>query len=306
MNKPGSARRKLIKALAGVGAGAVAARQLPQDWTRPLVNHVLVPAHAQLSRVTGVYSTAGLVVADAGGSALDLLVSPAYATAPATVTADIHAEFVEGVASVVQVLIGTEEHSTGYYFTGSDIEIGAASATVLSLKNVSAVNECKPDNATASIRFDDVAGTANGTLYFTSVHAGAREEPFNLDPGGARITNPGDCTLVVVPSDRNLKGNFASVDPQSILERVANLPIETWNYNFQGQGTRHIGPMAQDFYRAFNVGEDDRHINMVDANGVVLAAIQALYGKVQEKDRQIEALARELEALRASSGSTDA
>jgi hypothetical protein len=63
--------------------------------------------------------------------------------------------------------------------------------------------------------------------------------------------------------------------------------------------------MAQDFYQAFSVGEDDRHINMVDANGVVLAAIQALYGKVQEKDRQIEALARELEALKPNRGSTD-
>jgi len=130
-----------------------------------------------------------------------------------------------------------------------------------------------------------------------------RDQVVNLPLGGAPIVNPVPCAGV--PSDRNIKNNFAAVDPQSILERVAQLPIETWNYNFQGEGIRHIGPMAQDFYQAFNVGEDDRHINMVDANGVVLAAIQALYGKVQEKDRQIEALARELEALKANSVSTD-
>jgi len=299
MNEPSNARRKLIKALAGVGVGTVAARQLPEGWTRPLVNHVLLPAHAQLSTITGVYSTAALVVTDARGSLLDGLIAPAYASAPIVVTASIYADIINGVASV-QVLIGTSQHSTGYYFTGSGIELGAASATVLTLQNV---GSCGPDNVSASIRIDDVAGSANGTIYFSNVNVGARDEPFTLAPGGSPIPNPGDCTHL--PSDRNIKNNFAAVDPQSILERVAQLPIESWNYNFQGEGIRHIGPMAQDFYQAFNVGEDDRHINMVDANGVVLAAIQALYGKVQEKDRQIEALARELEALKANSVSTD-
>jgi regulator of replication initiation timing len=34
--------------------------------------------------------------------------------------------------------------------------------------------------------------------------------------------------------------------------------------------------MAQDFYAAFGVGEDDRHITSVDEDGVALAAIKAL------------------------------
>jgi hypothetical protein len=287
----------LIKTLAGVGAGTVVARQLPQDWTRPLVNHVLVPAHAQLSRVTGVYSTSGLVLADAAGSALDLLVSPAYAVAPPPPSADIYVDIVDGIASV-EVWFPPFHPGlhNGYYFTGSGIELGAASATSLTLQNNK--GGCDANNASASIRIDDVTGTANGTINYSDI-AGPRSGSFNLGPGGSHIPYPGDCDLIV-PSDRNIKDNFAAVDPQVILERVANLPIETWNYSFQGEGIRHIGPMAQDFYQAFNVGEDDRHINMVDANGVVLAAIQALYGMVQEKDRRIEALARELEAIKAA------
>jgi hypothetical protein len=292
MNNPSPARRRLIKALAGVGAATVAARQLPEQWTRPLVNHVLLPAHARLSTVTGVYSTTALVITDAGGSLLDGLVTPAHASAPLVVDANIYADIVNGVASV-QVLIGTSGNSTGFYFTGSGIEVGAASATTLTLQNV---GDCGLDNASALIRIDGVTGTADGTLYFTSNNTGVRDEPFHLVPGGSPIPNPGDCAYLL--SDRNLKNNFAAVDPQAILERVARLPIESWNYTSQGEGIRHIGPMAQDFYQAFNVGEDDRHINMVDANGVVLAAIQALYGMVQEKDRQIEELAKELEAIK--------
>ncbi len=34
--------------------------------------------------------------------------------------------------------------------------------------------------------------------------------------------------------------------------------------------------MAQDFYAAFGVGEDDRHITSIDEDGVALAAIKAL------------------------------
>jgi hypothetical protein len=34
--------------------------------------------------------------------------------------------------------------------------------------------------------------------------------------------------------------------------------------------------MAQDFYAAFRVGEDDRHITSIDEDGVALAAIKAL------------------------------
>jgi hypothetical protein len=37
--------------------------------------------------------------------------------------------------------------------------------------------------------------------------------------------------------------------------------------------------MAQDFYAAFKVGEDDRHITSIDEDGVALAAIKALHAE---------------------------
>lgn len=114
------------------------------------------------------------------------------------------------------------------------------------------------------------------------------------------ISDPG-CNPECFQSNRNIKNNFAEVDARDILARLSAIPIETWNYKSQEPSVRHIGPMAQDFYAAFGVGEDDRHINTVDASGVSLAAIQGLYQIVQQKDAQIAKLEARLEVLEQAS-----
>jgi hypothetical protein len=55
--------------------------------------------------------------------------------------------------------------------------------------------------------------------------------------------------------------------------------------------------MAQDFYAAFNVGTDDKHIGLGDEGGVALAAIQGLNEKVDEKDAEIDSLKQQNESL---------
>jgi len=99
-------------------------------------------------------------------------------------------------------------------------------------------------------------------------------------------------------SDRNAKENFTAADGREILERVAALPLATWNYKAQDKSIRHIGPTAQDFHAAFGVGESDRTITTVDADGVALAAIQALNDKLNEKEVRIDLLEKELAALK--------
>jgi hypothetical protein len=91
-------------------------------------------------------------------------------------------------------------------------------------------------------------------------------------------------------SDRNAKENFATVEGREVLDRLAKVRIETWNYKSQESSIRHIGPMAQDFYAAFKVGEDEKHISTVDADGVALAAIQGLNQLVREKEAKIDSL----------------
>jgi hypothetical protein len=98
-------------------------------------------------------------------------------------------------------------------------------------------------------------------------------------------------------SDRNVKANFTSVDGRDVLERLASVPIETWNLKSQDASIRHMGPMAQDFYAAFGLGESETAITTVDADGVALAAIQGLYGLSQEQGNRIQALEEENASL---------
>ena len=80
------------------------------------------------------------------------------------------------------------------------------------------------------------------------------------------------------------------------MERVARLPITTWNYRNDEPSLRHIGPVAQDFAAAFAVGADDKHIAALDGNGVALAAIQGLNQKVESGNAALRAENAELKA----------
>ncbi len=113
--------------------------------------------------------------------------------------------------------------------------------------------------------------------------------------GAALFSGASSWTVV---SDRNAKANFEPVDGVAILNALAGIPIETWNYTTQEAGIRHMGPMAQDFHAAFGLGETPTGISTVDADGVALAAIQGLYTVVQAK----EALLAEQQAALAEQG----
>jgi hypothetical protein len=101
-------------------------------------------------------------------------------------------------------------------------------------------------------------------------------------------------------SDRDLKRDVAKVDDGAVLEKVAALPVAEWSY-LSERGVRHVGPMAQDFYAAFRVGADDRHITSIDEDGVALSAIKGLNDKLerklQQKDTELQSLRDEVRRL---------
>lgn len=97
-------------------------------------------------------------------------------------------------------------------------------------------------------------------------------------------------------SDRNAKQDFAPINPSQILDEVLEIPVSEWSYKTDA-GTRHIGPMAQDFYSIFNIGTDEKHIAPIDEGGVALAAIQGLSEKVKAQRAEIAVLKQRLEAL---------
>ena len=98
--------------------------------------------------------------------------------------------------------------------------------------------------------------------------------------------------------DRNLKRDIEPVDEQAVLERVAGMPVSTWAYKSEDPTVRHLGPMAQDFHAAFGLGDTDRAYNSIDAHGVALAAIKALYERSREQDARINRLEQENAELR--------
>jgi len=138
-------------------------------------------------------------------------------------------------------------------------------------------------SVTSSAPNQFTARFAGGVRFFTNSNL---TNGCTLAPGGGSWS----CT-----SDRNQKTNFEPVDAESVLERVVQLPMTTWNYKTQADDIRHIGPMAQDFYSNFGVGEDERHITGVDADGVALAAIQGLNAKLERENGELRNKNTELE-----------
>ncbi len=88
-------------------------------------------------------------------------------------------------------------------------------------------------------------------------------------------------------SDRNSKERLQPIDAEEVLRKVTQLPIATWNWKSQDPAIRHMGPMAQDFSAAFQLGETPKGISTIDADGVALAAIQGLNAKLEAQNSRL-------------------
>jgi Chaperone of endosialidase len=97
-------------------------------------------------------------------------------------------------------------------------------------------------------------------------------------------------------SDRNSKTNISTLDGKMELAKVAAMPVSSWSF-IGGEAFKQVGPMAQDFFAAFKLGNDDKSISPMNMSGVALAAIQGLNQLVKEKDTEIVALKVRLKAI---------
>jgi hypothetical protein len=119
------------------------------------------------------------------------------------------------------------------------------------------------------------------------------DERFTVDTSGNVFARGSISQL----SSRDAKTDFESADGNSVLARVAALPISTWRYKDAASDDRHLGPVAQDFHAAFGLGRSAESVAPTDLAGVALAAIQALNAQVAERDARIEALEQRLARL---------
>jgi hypothetical protein len=102
-------------------------------------------------------------------------------------------------------------------------------------------------------------------------------------------------------SDRASKQDISPANGEAILSKLARLQVSEWAYR-EEPGARHVGPMAQDFHALFGLGGDDKTIPAVDANGVTIAALQALLRRVETLEDESRRLRLENEQLRAGLG----
>lgn len=105
----------------------------------------------------------------------------------------------------------------------------------------------------------------------------------NLDTGAVLSSGSGSWSSL---STRTAKTNVDPVDPVETLAKVEQLDVSRWEYDSE-EDAEHMGPMAEEFYDAFGLGVDEKHITGVDADGVALAAIQGLSQKLADAHEEI-------------------
>jgi hypothetical protein len=112
---------------------------------------------------------------------------------------------------------------------------------------------------------------------------------------GAYLSTSGVWTNV---SDVNKKHRFEKVSYEEVLQKLRNLPVTRWSYKTDPENITHLGPTAQDFHAAFGLGNDNRTIGTVDADGVALAGIKALEERTRNLAAELESLKADNAALR--------
>jgi D-tyrosyl-tRNA(Tyr) deacylase len=129
------------------------------------------------------------------------------------------------------------------------------------------------------------------------------DDEFTISPEGtstveAKFFGSGNLRIegtLVQGSDENSKTAMTPADTAAVLEALAELDISTWAYKTEPEVT-HLGPTAQSFASAFDIGGTETGIASVDADGVALAAIQALNEKLVTENGDLRSRLAQCEA----------
>jgi hypothetical protein len=186
-----------------------------------------------------------------------------------------------GLDATVPGGVGNAARGSRSFAAGSYAKANAAGAFVW---NDSVVD---PSDSTYTGEPNRWVARARGGVYFYT----------SLDRSTGSYLSSGGSSWQSV-SDSMTKENFRPVDRKALLDDLARMRVRDYNLKTQDPSIRHIGPVAQDFHNAFGFGESNTAINMEDADGVLLAAVQALYDEVKTDKARIAQFEAELAQIK--------
>jgi trimeric autotransporter adhesin len=153
-------------------------------------------------------------------------------------------------------------------------------------------------DGSATSSADTFRNTANNE--FAARATGGFRFRTNL-PGTTGCNLPAGSGVFNCTSSRATKENFNAVKGEDVLLKLRGIPVSTWNYISEGRNVRHMGPMAEDFFKAFQLGTGNTSIGVQDLAGVSLAGINALDQRtleLQSKMAEVETLRLQVNDLR--------
>ena len=261
--------------------------------------HTAMGFEALLSNTTGVQNTA------TGSFALSNNTTGSFntATGPAALFNNTtgNANIATGHSALRFNTTGNENTATGVnalFFNTTGNNNTASGLDALS-------NNITGSDNTAIGHLADVALT--NLTNATAIGAGAVVDASNkVRIGNTSVTVIEGQVAFTFTSDKNQKEHFKPVDGEEVLDKIRQIPVQSWNYiRHNPNDFRHYGPVAQDFFAAF--GHDGigtigtpTTINTGDMAGILMAAIQGLEkrsAELKEKEGKIAELEARLKTL---------
>jgi len=168
-NKTAENRRKLLKTVAAGGGAIIAGRTLPEKWGRPVVDSVMLPAHAQASAAFAGAAIASIETDSMFARVLDTLVPQSHAvdlsvfdiswcvTPDSSTAADVYFLLVEQnqlfaeLWSASGVAVGSTPTALEYSWACSNFTDGHLSSAGEWLNNLGLIRDAKASDPTVEI-----------------------------------------------------------------------------------------------------------------------------------------------------------
>jgi hypothetical protein len=97
---------------------------------------------------------------------------------------------------------------------------------------------------------------------------------------------------LLMMSSKHVKENFEEIDSDDILEKLDDLDVLSWNYVWDEDSEKRIGPMAEDFAEHFGTPATQVNgistIDAISAIGVLMASVKSLTKKVKLLEERAE------------------